>query len=505
MKKLVVSVLVMIAMLATMNSAMAYTYEEPVKSSKLPRTTPLEKGIDPSYLYDMLDQLEQAGIEMHSLLVSVDNEVIFEGFWNPYGPDTPHIVHSLTKLFTNAAAGVAVTNGDLSLDDRLIDMFPELAPENPSENLQKVTLRYLITMNGGYGRMISGSEWRPLKTSWLEAFFAEPVPYEPGTHYQYSSGNAYAVSAMVQKATGKTCLELLLESGFSELGMEHFTWDLSPEGICSGGNGVSCTTEDMLKVGNLFLNMGQWNGKQILTEEWCRMAIGIDKVYEGQGDYAFHWTDKHDGNYTAGGAYGQIVILVPELNMVVAGTAGTKKTDEEYDIINSAMIAPAKADKAMQETVAAKEQTLNLLQNPILTDSPIAEKVDEKVFKAEENEDGITSIKLDVEKGYIDFIMVDQRGEHTIRNGIGEWMDGGTTMTGNYLHHQYQNEIEPYTAYGEWKDDTTLQLTWRYPSMAFVDTVEITFSEDGSQMTMVRSVNVNSGALVRPAVTLKAE
>ena len=143
MKKLVISVLVMIAMLATMNSAMAYTYEKPVKSSKLPRTTPLEKGIEPSYLYDMLDQLEQAGIEMHSLLVSVDNEVIFEGFWNPYGPDTPHIVHSLTKLFTNAAAGVAVTNGDLSLDDRLIDMFPELAPENPSENLQKVTLAFL--------------------------------------------------------------------------------------------------------------------------------------------------------------------------------------------------------------------------------------------------------------------------------------------------------------------------------------------------------------------------
>ncbi len=91
-----------------------------------------------------------------------------------------------------------------------------------------MTLRYLITMNGGYGRMISGSEWRPLKTSWLEAFFAEPVPYEPGTHYQYSSGNAYAVSAMVQKATGKTCLELLLESGFSELGMEHFTWISAP-------------------------------------------------------------------------------------------------------------------------------------------------------------------------------------------------------------------------------------------------------------------------------------
>lgn len=495
-----IAFLLALTLLMMNTSALAYTYQAPVKSSKLPRSTPHEKGVQASYLSDMLDALEQAGIEMHSLLVSVDNEVIFEGFWDPYGPETPHIVHSLTKLFTNAAAGVAVTNGDLNLDDRLIDIFPELAPENPSENLQKVTLRYLITMNGGYGRMISGSEWRPLKTSWLEAFFAEPVPYEPGTHYQYSSGNAYAVSAMVQRATGKTCLDLLLESGFSELGMEHFTWDLSPEGICSGGNGVTCTTEDMLKVGNLFLNMGQWNGKQILTEEWCRMAIGLDKVYEGQGDYAFHWSDMHDGNYTATGSYGQIVILVPELNMVVAATAGTSKSSLEYQLINENLIERVKSDRAQEKTLAVKARRLNLLENPIVTDSPVAEIVDEKVFAAAENADGIVSISLNAEVGYVDFTMTDDRGEHTIRNGIGEWISGSTTMTGNYLHHQYQNETEPYTAYAEWLDDTTLRLTWRYPSMAFVDTVELAFAEDGSSVSMVRSVNVNSGALVRPVV-----
>ena len=131
---------------------------------------------------------------------------------------------------------------------------------------------------------------------------------------------------MVQKATGKTCLELLLESGFSELGMEHFTWDLSPEGICSGGNGVSCTTEDMLKVGNLFLNMGQWNGKQILSKEWCDLAIGYEKTVENQGTYAYHWTSYEDGlYYTATGSYGQTLAICPKLNMVIAIQAGTKQ------------------------------------------------------------------------------------------------------------------------------------------------------------------------------------
>lgn len=481
----------------------AYTYKQPVKSVPLSRSTPLHKGVSPAYLNNLLNALEGNGIETHSLLVSVDNEVIFEGYWDPFGPDTPHIVHSLTKLFTNAAAGVAVTNGDLNLDDRLIDFFPELAPKVPSENLQKVTLRYLITMNAGYGRMISGSEWRPLKTSWLAAFFKEPVPYEPGTHYQYSSGNAYAVSAMVQKATGKTCLELLLESGFSELGMEHFTWDLSPEGICSGGNGVTCTTEDMLKVGNLFLNMGRWNGKQILAEEWCRKAIGFEKVFDGQEDYAFHWTNRRDGNYTATGSYGQIVILVPELNMVIASTAGTSKTNLQYDIINKQLIEPVKNDKRLEAILSKKASRLSLLENTILTDSPVAELVDGKTFAADENADGIKTIRLDITPEYIDFTMVDDRGEHAIRNGINSWIKGTTTMTGNYLHHQYQNPTEGYVASAEWLDETTLRLTWRYPGMAFVDTVLITFSRDGSQMSMVRSVNVNSGPLVRPVVLLK--
>ncbi|MDO4548551.1 MAG: serine hydrolase [Clostridia bacterium] len=493
--------------------AEGYVYTEPAKIVKLARSTPEEKGISSQYLYEMLNQFDLQGIEMHGIAIAVGGEVIFDAYWAPYDEDTPHIVHSLTKLFTNAAAVVAISEGYLTLDTRMIDILPEFVSEDgPLENQDKVTVRNLLTMTAGYGRMISGSEWRPLQTSWLEAFFAEPIPYEPGTHYQYSSGNPYAVSAMVQRTTGMTAEDYLMKSGFSALNLRNFTWQKSPEGICSGGNGVTCTVEDMLKVGILFANEGEWNGTQILDSELVKLAIGYGgKLTEGQDTYAFHWTDREDGNYTAGGSYGQTVILVPELDMVISATAGT--SGDNYSVFNDYLIAPTKADREQGITsyesedeysaaLERKVKTLSLLDNPVLTASYVGELVDGKVFEADENKYNIESVSLDVTDDAIVFNMTDNRGTHMIVNGIDRWAEGETTMTGNYMHHQYQNELEPYCAYAEWKDDTTLSLTWRYPQMAFVDGIELTFTQDGSEMTLVRTVNVNSGELITEPVLL---
>lgn len=490
-----------------------YVYTEPAKIDQLPRATLAEKGISADYLYEMLNQFELQGIEMHGISIAVDGEVVFDAYWAPYDIDSPHIVHSLTKLFTNSAVLCAISEGYLTLDTKMIDVLSEYVGANgPLENQDKVTVGNLMNMTAGYGRMISGSEWRPLKTSWLDAFFAEPIPYEPGTYYQYSSGNPYANSAMVQKTTGMTAEEYLMKSGFSALNLRNFTWDKSPEGICSGGNGVTCTVEDMLKVGILYANGGSWNGQQILDSDLVKLALGYTKITEGQGTYAFHWVDQGDGNYAAGGSYGQTVIIVPDLNMVISATAGTSKSAAEYNVFNDYLIAPTKADRNASITtyedtkgdaLAAKVKCLSLLTNPIFTASSMGELVDDKVFTADANKYNISAIALDVNDSSIVFTMTDDRGTHTIVNGIDDWYRGETTMTGNYMHHQYQNDIEPYYAYAEWQDDNTLQLTWRYPHMAFVDGITLTFADDGSEMTMVRTVNVNSGELVTEPVTLK--
>ncbi len=479
---------------------------------KLPRAAgPEEKGISSLYVIDMLDEFDKRGIELHSVIIAVEGQVVFEGHYNPYKPEIPYIIHSLTKLFTNIAAGMAYTEGKLKLTDTVADYFPDKLPKDACDNLKAMTAKDLITMRSGHGREISGNEWRPLKTSWIDAFMKEPVPHTPGTKYIYSSGNSYMLSAMVQKATGKTCEALLQDTLLEKLGMGNFSWQKSPEGVCSGGNGVMATPEDILKIGVLYLQKGMWKGERLLTEEWCDLALGFKGGFsDNQTKYGFHWWDR-GGAYSAMGVFGQILTIVPDLNMAIIMTGGTGAgMDAIHEVINEKLIAKTLADKdrRYEPTYAAalktKGERLNVLPLAVATKSPLAEKISGRTFAAEPNVDGISGIKLDFCDDCVIYTMADERGIHSVKNGVGIWISGATTMTGNYLHHQYQNSCQLVCASAWWLDGNTLKLVWQYPEMAFRDTLILTF--DGSRkISMARSVSVNStgpfGGLTRPEVT----
>ena len=488
-----------------------YTYTEPEKSTRMPRSTPEAHGMSSQYILNLLDAIDYNAAEVHNILMAIDGEVVFEGHYAPYTSLDPHIMFSGTKIFTNAAVGVAVTQGYLHLDDYVYEVLKDYVTEPVSELQAKIQLKHLLTMTSGVDRMMSGSELRPLTTSWIEHILTEPILHEPGTFYMYSSGNTMLSSAMVTVATGKTCLDLLNTTGFcEELGIKNFTWDMSPDGFNAGHGGIKITAEDLAKVGQLYMNGGVWNGKQILTKEWCDLAIGYEKTLEDQGTYAYHWVNNHDGlYYVASGSYGQTLAICPKLNMVIALQAGTNKNISEilyenifkpYSEAKDAGITQ-EPDEALSAALAQRASTLNLMFATDFTASPIGEAIDGVTFTAGENKYGITSVRLDVTDNYIDYTMTDARGTHTIRNGIWQWLKGETSMTSNYTHHQYQYPSEPVYAYAEWKDANTLQMTWRFPELSFVDTLVLTFNEDGSQFGMVRSVNVNSGPLVCDEVT----
>ena len=149
----------------------------------------------------------------------------------------------------------------------MISFYPEHAPKEPTEYQKEMTVRDLITMRSGMDKDINGSEFRTIKTSWIERYFQQPVPYKPGTHYFYCSGNTFMTSAIVQKVTGKTAHDVINETIVPALGMRPFTWTKSPEGICSGNSGISLCAEDILKFGMLYLNHGEWNGEQIIARD----------------------------------------------------------------------------------------------------------------------------------------------------------------------------------------------------------------------------------------------
>ena len=139
-----------------------------------------------------------------------------------------------------------------------------------------MTLRHLLTMTSGHGRGISGGAWRKLETSWVADFLRQPLEHAPGEVFVYDSACSYVLSAIVQKVTGRTCHDLLRRRVFDPLGLTPgIRWDLSPEGINSGGNGLWCTSRDLLSLGILHLQDGRWQGRQVLSRDWVRAATGM--------------------------------------------------------------------------------------------------------------------------------------------------------------------------------------------------------------------------------------
>lgn len=290
------------------------------------------------------------GLDIHSVMVLKDGKVIGEKWAGIGDPNVPHIMNSASKTLTSTAAGFAVAEGKLKLDDKVISFFPDKLPEKISDNLRNMTVRDLLTMTGGQAKANTTAQ-RQIEQDWIEAFLAEPVPYTPGTFYAYNGLGTFMVSAIVQKAVGENIFSYLTPRLFNPLGITGIWWDESPAGINCGGWGAYLKTEDMAKIGQLYLRKGNWNGKQLLPESWIAEATSsqvpsrpggmTDEVFKQRDPenndwlqgYGYQiWRGRHN-TYRADGANGQYIIVIPDKNAVVAVTADLENMAEELNLI----------------------------------------------------------------------------------------------------------------------------------------------------------------------------
>lgn len=474
----------------------------------LEHINPKDAGVPSKLILDFLNGCESNKIELHNVIIVKDSKIIFEGHAQPYAADIPHYVHSMTKAFTNTAAGIAYSQGLLHLEDKVISFFPEYAPENPTEFQKEMTVKDLITMRSGVDADINGSEFRTIKTSWIARYFKQPVIYKPGTHFFYCSGNTFMTSAIVQKVTGKTTHQIFNEYIVPELGMRPFTWTKSPEGICSGNSGVSICAEDIARFGLLYLNQGCWNGKQIISREWVDRSLGlIDPAPRKQGDpcYNYHWRQQVSPDiYSAGGFLGQSCTIIPKLNMVLAitsATAARAKIGAE-DMLKKYLVDPllegVVVDDECDSILEQKGRYMNLTPNmPKIEDAP--EVTGTRTYLMEANEDGITKLIFRFENNHVLFGMEDARGLNWLQAGLRRFEEDYSGITGNYLHHEMQSDHEHIFAGAWWKSSNVLEMEWRFVETAFCDYVEFYF--EGNTVSMYRKVNVNSKALERLRIT----
>jgi CubicO group peptidase (beta-lactamase class C family) len=185
---------------------------------------------------------------MHSVMVVRHGAVIAEGWWAPYNAESRHTMYSLSKSFTSTAVGLAAAEGKLSIDDTLVSIFADEAPESPSTNLKGMRIRDLLSMSTGHHDAdIARFNYSPDEGTATKAFLALPVSHKPGTHFVYNTPASFMLSAAVQKKTGTPILDYLRPRLFEPLGIESPVWETNKQGINLGGFGLHLRTEDIAK------------------------------------------------------------------------------------------------------------------------------------------------------------------------------------------------------------------------------------------------------------------
>ncbi len=300
----------------------------------LPRSTPEAQGVSSAGIRAFVEAADKQVDTMHSFMLVRHGQVVAEGWWKPETAEKPHVLYSLSKSFTSTAVGFAVAEGKLSVDDPVLKFFPEDAPASPSGNLKAMRVRDLLSMSTGH-------QTEPKLTSdvpWVKSFLTQPVEHKPGAHFLYNSAGTYMCSAIVQKLTGQTVLDYLRPRLFEPLGIVGAEWSTSPQGISAGGWGLFLKTEDIAKFGQLYLQKGKWNGKQLVPESWVAQATskqvsnGSDPMKDWDQGYGFQfWRCRH-GAYRGDGAFGQFCLVLPEQDAVIAITADTKDMQAQLNV-----------------------------------------------------------------------------------------------------------------------------------------------------------------------------
>jgi CubicO group peptidase (beta-lactamase class C family) len=225
-------------------------------------SAPEDQGMDTALLLQMLAAIDEQYLNIDSVVVVHNGYIVTEKYYPPYKQDTLHDMYSITKSIVSALVGIAIHEGYLnSVDDPVLDFFPERTFENDDELKRSITLEHLLTMSSG----LAGNDHEMVSSrDWVQSVLDQPMTSEPGTAFNYNSGNAHVLSAIIQETSGLNTRDFAQQYLFDPLGISDLTWQMDINDIPKGGWGMAMKPRDMAKLGYLYLNQGVWDGQQII-------------------------------------------------------------------------------------------------------------------------------------------------------------------------------------------------------------------------------------------------
>ena len=487
------------------------------KADALPRSTPEAEGVSSEGISSFLKAIANSKHEFHSFMLLRHGKVVAEGWWNPYRADLKHTMYSASKSFTATAIGFAVSEHLLTVNDKVVSFFPNDLPDTVSPFLAQLTVKDVLSMSDGQDpdptSIVPGRD-----SNWVKGFLSTPILNQPGTKFLYNSLGTYMLSAIVQKVTGQKVFDYLTPRLFKPLGITGIDWETDPRGINTGGWGLRLKTEDMAKFGQLFLQNGNWNGKQILPESWIKEASAkkIDQDPNAPQDkkdsndwlqgYCYQmWRCRHNA-YRGDGAFGQYIIVMPEKDAVLAITSESLDMQGELNLVWEYILPSMKDDKLAANSngdamLKQQEATLALPLPAKETAPGMSKEISDKTYTIAGNDKNIESVSFSFANETCVMNLKTNTGAYHIPFAQGQWAKDETNKYGPYLVARAKaNRVgqSPFKIAGsyEWTDANTLKLILRYIESPHTETMICHFDNNKISAEIINSFEPNNKAVI---------
>lgn len=470
---------------------------ERLKDYQLEHCTPEEVGVNSQAITDFINEINKNNLGLQSFTVVRHDKVCAQGFFKPYNKDIPHVLYSMSKSVTSTAIGFAVSEGLISLNDRVVKFFPEYVMSKRPFN-RMLTVRMLLTMHSD--KLITVLDEKG-GTDWIQNFLNAPFLLPPNTKFNYISENTSMLSAIITRVTGMSVIDYLYPRIFEPLGIEKPFWESDGQGNNAGGWGLYMKSEDLAKFFLPYIHGGKWkDGTQIIPETWVKEATRkqVDSVSDGYIDnmmgygYQF-WRNPVSNSFRADGLFGQRCFMFPEYDALVVLNCGES---EDYKVMKIfwKYFPVCFGYGSLPENNEAYGKMLETVENCSVEDLPATErnrelekKISGRLIKCKTSEfvsvvsititqmwynkpGDINEIKFTFDDDKLKFYWKEKEYENTIDVGLnGEY--GISKMTlGDVTYHAYSK--------ASWQENGSLDLWIRPIETAHVRKLNFKFNDD---------------------------
>lgn len=329
------------------NPPQRYHYAPPVQlADGWPVSTLEKEGIDRPAIEEFVQKLIDmpmdniSSSQIHSLLIARHGKLVLEEYFHGYDRGMPHDTRSASKSWLNVLIGAAMQAGiPIRLDTPVYQTMLGTVPPDLDPRKKAMTLEHLISMTAGFDCDDSGDrpgdedvmQQQTREPDWYRYGLGVPMAWNSGDKIVYCSMKPNLAAGMLEKVAGEPLPEMFYRLVAKPMRMGRYHLFLQPTGQAYGGGGHNFTTRDFMKLTQLFLNDGKWEGRQIVSREWARKsgaALRVLSPTSGQ-TYGYLWNSvsyDYKGRklhaYFPGGNGGQVYIGIPDLDLLIAFTGG---------------------------------------------------------------------------------------------------------------------------------------------------------------------------------------